>query len=249
MKEKLLFLISVILLFSFAAAGQQNPKDTNKNTESKKDDTGLYNEKERQELEKSTKDLMKAARDLMMFTHKLSQAPFKELLKTSASSLTSLDVREEAEKYFQAWMNGDAAAILGYQPPFKLKENKETYKFLKELFKEAPGLIPNKPTHGNLLDEIKSTMENMNKDTVKYNSVEIGEITETGILVGKDAPKERIFAVVKYKADIYIKGEKDILNGNVVGYTDGKKWYFVDRAGLSEKILMRVGEDSPTEKP
>jgi hypothetical protein len=242
MKEKLLFLISVILLFSFAAVGQQNPKDTNKNTESKKDDTGLYNEKERQELEKSTKDLMKTARDLMMFTHKLSQAPFKELTKTK-------DVREEAEKYFQAWMNSDAAAILGYQPPFKVKENKETSKLLKEMFKEAPGLNPNKPTDGNLLDEIKSTLEYMNKDTVKYNSVEIGEIMETGILVGKDAPKERIFAVVKYKADVYIKGEKDIVNGNVIGYTDGKKWYFVDRPGLSEKILMRVGEDLLTEKP
>lgn len=80
MKEKLLFLISVILLFSFAAAGQQNPKDTNKDPESKKDKNGLS--KDLEELEKSSKDLIRA-------TYKLSQSPIKELRKTR-------DVREEA---------------------------------------------------------------------------------------------------------------------------------------------------------
>ncbi len=230
MKKQLLFLISVILFFSFAAAGQQNPKAANKDTESKKDKTGLS--KETEELEKFSKDALRAV-------YKLSQAPIKELTKTR-------DVREEAEKYFQAFINRDAAAILGYQPPFRVKQDEEANKFLKEIFKDFPGNNSNQP--GSRLDEMKSALADMNKNTFQYNSVKIGEITETGILEGKDAPKERIFAVVKYTADVYIKGEKDVVNGNIVGYTDGKKWYFVDRAGISEKVLTWLGKDSPTEK-
>ncbi len=56
-----------------------------------------------------------------------------------------------------------------------------------------------------------------------------------------------MFAVLKYTADIYLKGEKDIVNGRIIGYTDGKKWYFVDHAGLSENTLKLFGLDSLTE--
>jgi hypothetical protein len=221
MKAKLLLLVSVVLFFSFSAAGQQTPKDADNNLE----------------------EMEKAAKELIQLTYDLTRMSVKEMRKTK-------DVRDEAEKYFQAWIKGDAATVFAYQPPFVVKRNEEADKVLQKIFKDALGDDPKKSKTGeklNQLDDLKLAMKEMNKDTFKYNSVKIGEIIETGILDGDDAPKERFFAVVKYTADVYFKGKQDILNGRIIGYTDGSKWYFEDRSGVPENVLKEFGISSKTE--
>lgn len=218
MKKKLMILIGSLLICSVSVFGQTSDIVTDKEAE----------------------EMWQESKKLVLESHKLSQAPFSELTET-------IDVRQEAQKYFEAWIKGDADTILAYTPPFKIKDEMDAAKMLEPVYgenlKDKISLENMKP-----IDLIKLKLQITGKDTFQYLSVNIGDITETGILPDEYHKEASVFTVLNFRADVYVKGKKDVMNANVVGYTDGKRWYFQERGGLTENLLREFQKDEKTQE-